>query len=141
MTKPYRRRSRRLALASRTKKWLGRPLSCSGRPSRVLRFALTVTTPAAESSGGTVEAVMSSQTLPHYPVFDNVAKSGMTTPYRRRSRASAFRALAELRSFGLVAPTARGLAIVPNAREALRLAEPRLRSSPVRESLLAAVYG
>ena len=57
------------------------------------------------------------------------------------SRASAFRALAELRSFGLVAPTARGLAIVPNAREALRLAEPRLRSSPVCEILLAAVYG
>ena len=60
---------------------------------------------------------------------------------RTSSRASAFRALAELRSFGLVAPTARGLAIVPNAREALRLAEPRLRSSPVREGLLAAVYG
>ena len=57
------------------------------------------------------------------------------------SRASAFRALAELRSFGLVAPTARGLAIVLNAREALRLAEPRIRSYPVRESLLAAVYG
>ena len=57
------------------------------------------------------------------------------------SRASAFRALAELRSFGLVAPTARGLAIVPNAREALRLAEPRIRSSPCRERLLAAVYG
>ena len=57
------------------------------------------------------------------------------------SRASAFRALAELRSFGLVAPTARGLAIVPNAREALRFAEPRLRSSSVRERLLTAVYG
>ena len=60
---------------------------------------------------------------------------------RTCSRASAFRALAELCSFGLVAPMERGLAIVPNAREALRLAEPRIRSSPVRESLLAAVYG
>ena len=57
------------------------------------------------------------------------------------SRASAFRALAELRSFGLVVPMTRGLAIVPNVREVLRLAEPRLRSAPVRDRLLAAVYG
>ena len=60
---------------------------------------------------------------------------------RTSSRASAFRALAELRSFGLIAPMARGLATVPNVREAFRLTEPRLRASPARESLLAAVYG
>ena len=56
------------------------------------------------------------------------------------SRAFAFCALAELRSFGLIAPMARGLAIVPDARQAFRLVEPSLRKSPVRERLLSIVY-
>ena len=56
------------------------------------------------------------------------------------SRASAFRALAELRSFGLIERTPQGFTFIPNVQQVFRFSQPRLRKSPVRDALIAKAY-
>ena len=56
------------------------------------------------------------------------------------SRASAFRALAELRSFGLIERAPQGFTFIPNVQQVFRFSQPRLRKSPVRDALIAKAY-
>lgn len=55
--------------------------------------------------------------------------------------ASAYRAYGELEAFGLIDRTPRGILFRPNAKYAFRLLLPRLKCSPYRDALIAAIYG
>ena len=55
--------------------------------------------------------------------------------------ASAYRAYGELEAFGLIDRTPRGIVFRPNAKHAFRLLLPRLKRSPYRDALIAAIYG
>ena len=55
--------------------------------------------------------------------------------------ASAYRAYGELEAFGLIDRTPRGIVFRPNAKHTFRLSLLRLKRSPYRDALIAAIYG
>lgn len=55
--------------------------------------------------------------------------------------ASVFRAYNELEFFGLIDRTPRGIVFRPDSRRTFQRLAPRLKHSPVRAALLAAIYG
>ena len=57
------------------------------------------------------------------------------------SCASAYRAYGELEAFGLIDRTPQGIVFRPNAKHTFRLLLPRLKRSPYRDALIAAIYG
>ena len=73
----------------------------------------------------------------------------LTCPFRDRdafrvahcSRASVFRALAELADLGLVERRPKGIFFVGDVAKSCRFLLPRLKKSPVRDAILEALYG